>query len=92
MVPSSVLTFSTDSEHLTCGGYSLNEIIRLGSFEFIEDYLGGLSLSPRSDSCVTFMGSTHSRTPSPRRAMIEDSTEEFHTASSREGGLQPLPS
>jgi hypothetical protein len=37
------------------------------------------------------MGSTHSGSPSPRRAMIEDSIEEFYTASSREGG-SGLPS
>jgi hypothetical protein len=37
------------------------------------------------------MGSTHSGTPSPRWAMIEDFTEEFLTASSGEGG-STLPS
>jgi hypothetical protein len=37
------------------------------------------------------MGSTHSGPPSRRRAMIEDSTEVFHTTSSRGGGSD-LPS
>jgi hypothetical protein len=37
------------------------------------------------------MGSTHSGTPSPWWAMIEDSAEEFLTASSGEGG-SALPS
>jgi hypothetical protein len=47
------------------------------------------------------MGSTHSGTPSPRWAMIEHSTEEFHTTSSGVGGsglpsprrcdMRPLP-
>jgi hypothetical protein len=49
-----------------CGGFSLGETVRLGSFEFIADYFGGLSLSPRrSNSSVAFMGSTHNGSPSP---------------------------
>jgi hypothetical protein len=76
----------TDSERLLCGGFSLGETIPIGSLDFIVDYFGGLSLSPkRSNPCTVFMGSTHSGSPS-LRAMIEDSTEEFYTASSREGG------
>jgi hypothetical protein len=35
------------------------------------------------------MGSTHGGTPSPRWAIIEDSTEEFLTVPNREGGLRP---
>jgi hypothetical protein len=66
MVPSSVLTFSTDGECLMCSGFSLGETIHLGSFEFITDYFGGLSLSlRRSNSDTTFMGSTRSGPPSP---------------------------
>jgi hypothetical protein len=92
MVPSSVLTFSTDGEHLMCGGFSHGETIYLGSIEFIVDYFGSLSLSPkRSDSDSTFMGSTHSRPPSPWRATTEDSTKEFHMASSEGVGFG-LPS
>jgi hypothetical protein len=92
MVPSSALTVSNDSEHLMCGRFSLGEIVHLGSFEVITDYFGGLSLSPRrSESGVTFMGSTCSRTPSPWQATIEDSAEEFHMASSGEDG-SGLPS
>jgi hypothetical protein len=92
MVPSSALAFSADGERLTYGGFSLGETIRLGRFEFIAIYFDGLSLSPRmSDSGTTFMGSTHSVPPSPRWAMIEDSTEEFHMASSV-GGRSGLPS
>jgi hypothetical protein len=30
-----------------CSGFSLGETVYLGSFEFITDYFGGLSLSPR---------------------------------------------
>jgi hypothetical protein len=87
MVPSSTLTVATDSEHLTCGGFSLSKTIHLGSFEFIADYFGGLSLSPRrSNSGAIFMGSTHSGSPSPWWAMIEKSTKEFHTTASEEGG------
>jgi hypothetical protein len=105
MVPSYALTVISDSERLTCSGFSLDETIRLGSFEFIADYFGGLSLSPRrGNSGAAFMGSMRSGTPSPRWAMIGDSAEEFLTVSSGEGapsshfpggvarGLHPLSS
>jgi hypothetical protein len=92
MVPSFTLTITTDGECLTCDGFSLCETICLGRFEFITDYFHGLSLSPkRSNSSAAFMGSTRSRSLSPRQAMIEDSIEEFLTASSQEGG-SGLPS
>jgi hypothetical protein len=92
MVPSSALTVASDGEHLMCGGFYLGEIVCLWNFEFITDYFGGMSLSPWSgNSGATFMGSTHSRTPSPRQPMIEDSVEEFLTASSGEGS-SGLPS
>jgi hypothetical protein len=39
MVPSSMITITADGEHLSCGGFSLDETIRLGNFEFIADYL-----------------------------------------------------
>jgi hypothetical protein len=66
MVPSSTHAFSADGECLTCGGFFLDETVRLGNFEFITDYFSGLSLSPRrSDSGTTFMGSTRSRPPFP---------------------------
>jgi hypothetical protein len=92
MVPSSMLIVTADGEHLTCGGFSLGETVLLGSFEFIADYFGGLGLSPRrNNSYTTFMGSTHCGSPSPRWAMMEDSTEEFHMMSSGDGGFG-LPS
>jgi hypothetical protein len=47
MVPSSAIIIATDSERLMCGGFFLSETICLGSFEFIADYFGGLSPSPR---------------------------------------------
>jgi hypothetical protein len=85
-VPSSAINVTADGECLTCVGFSFGETVRLGSFEFITDNFGGLSFSPRrGNSSVAFMGSTHSGTPSPRWAMIEDSTEEFLTVSSNEG-------
>jgi hypothetical protein len=60
MVLSSALTVATDSERLTCGGFSLSETIRLGSFEFIIDYFSSLSLSPRwNTSGAAIMGTTH---------------------------------
>jgi hypothetical protein len=92
MVSSSMITIAADGEHMTCGGFSLSKIVRLVSFEFIANYFGGLSLSPRrGDSGATLMGSTHNGTPSPRRVMIEDSAEEFLTTSRGEGG-SALPS
>jgi hypothetical protein len=92
MVPSSVITVSADSECLTCGGLSLGETVHLVNFEFITDYFGSLSLSPRRGNAVAaFMGSTQSGAPTPRRAMIEDSAEEFLMASSGEGSFS-LPS
>jgi hypothetical protein len=47
MVTSSTITVATNSEHQTCGGFSLDETIHLGRFEFITDYFSDLSLSPR---------------------------------------------
>jgi hypothetical protein len=87
MVPSSALAVTTDGEHLTCSDFSVGEIVRLVIIEFITEYFGGLSLSPRrSNSGATFMGSTYHGSPSLWRAMIKDTTEEFHIASSVEGG------
>jgi hypothetical protein len=50
MVPSSALVVATDGECLTCGGFFLSETIHLRSFEFIADYFGGLSLSPKRNN------------------------------------------
>jgi hypothetical protein len=92
MVHSSTITILADSERFACGGFSLGETVHLGSFEFIANYFGSLSLSPRrGDSGAAFMGSTCSGTPPPYWAMIEDFTEEFLTAWSGEGGFG-LPS
>jgi hypothetical protein len=77
VVTSSSIVVAADGEHLACGGFSLNEIIRLGNFDFIADYFGSLSLSPsRGDEGVAFMGSTHHGASTPQWAMIEDSTED----------------
>jgi hypothetical protein len=90
MVPSSALTIFTDGEHLACGHFSRGETVCFTSLEFITHCFGGLSLSPRgSDSDAALMGSTSGGPPSLLRAMIEDSTEEFHTVSSREEGSPP---
>jgi hypothetical protein len=67
MVLLSALAVAADGERLTCGGFSLGETVRLGSFEFIADDFGGFSLSPRrSNSVAAFMGLTRSGSPSPR--------------------------
>jgi hypothetical protein len=77
-----MLTVATNGERLACGGFSLSEIIHSGSLEFITDCFGSLCLSPKgSESCTMFVGTTHSGSPS-LHAMIEDSTNKFHTTSS----------
>jgi hypothetical protein len=92
MVPSSSITIVDDGEHLTCDGFSLGETVHLKNFEFIIDYFDSLSLSSRrDDEGAAFMGSACSGTSTLWRAMIEDSTEEFLTTSSREGSFG-LPS
>jgi hypothetical protein len=93
MVPSCSIIIVADGERLTCDEFSLGEIIHLGNFEFITDYFGGLSLSPRrGDEGTTFVGSTRRGASTPRRATIEDSTEEFVMTSSGEGSFgQPSP-
>jgi hypothetical protein len=88
IIPSFVITITTDGERLTCGGFSLGETVRLGSFEFITDYFSGLSLSPkRGDSSAALMGLIHSGAPSPQQAMIEDNAEFFLMSSSVDGGF-----
>jgi hypothetical protein len=92
MVLSSMITVTTDGEHLTCGGFPLGKTVHLGNFEFITDYFGGLSRFPRRGNLgAAFMGSTRSGTPFSWWAMIEDFAEEFLTASSGEEGFD-LPS
>jgi hypothetical protein len=92
MVPSSALVVTSDGECLMCDGLFLGETVRLGRFELIAYYFIGLSLSPRRGSSgAAFMSSTHSGTPSPWWAMIEDSAEEFLTTLSGEGS-SGLPS
>jgi hypothetical protein len=85
MVHSSTLTVTTNGEHLTSGGFSLIESVHFGSLEFIADYFGSLSVSPKgSDSGVIFIGMTHNGSPS-LHTIMKGSTDEFYTASSREG-------
>jgi hypothetical protein len=92
MVPSSAIAVIADGEHLMCGGFSLSETVHLGNFEFIADYFGGLSLSPRRGTVgATFIGPTHSGASTLRRTMIGDSIEEFLTVPNGEGSFD-LPS
>jgi hypothetical protein len=57
MVHSSMLAITTNGEHLTCSGFSLCKTVHFGSLDFIADYFGYLSLSPKeSKSGATFMG------------------------------------
>jgi hypothetical protein len=84
MVPSSAISITADGKRLTCNGFSLGKTVLLGNFEFITDYFGDLSLSSmRGNVGTAFMGSTRSGAPASRRAMIEDSVEEFLMTSSR---------
>jgi hypothetical protein len=81
VVDSSMLTVTTDNERLTYGGFSLGKTIHFGSLEFIVDYFGTLSLSPKgNDSSVHFVRTTRNRSPSLRTIL-----EEFYTTSSGEG-------
>jgi hypothetical protein len=74
MVLSFVISIAADGVHLTCSGFSLVETVCLGNFEFIADYFGNLSLSPRrGDAGATFMVSTRSGASTLRWAMMEDS-------------------
>jgi hypothetical protein len=92
MVPSSALIVAADGECLSCGGFHIGETILFWSLEFIIDDFSGLRFSPRRDgSNANAMGSTPSGPPSPLRAMIGHSTEEFHMVSNEEGGIN-LPS
>jgi hypothetical protein len=87
MVHSSTLTVTIDDEHLTRGGFSLNEIVRFGSLEFIVNCFGSPSLSPNgSDSGTVFMGMTRNGSLS-LRTILGASTDEFYMASSGEGSL-----
>jgi hypothetical protein len=86
MVHSSTPAVATNRERLMCSGFSLGETVHFESLEFMADCFNALSLSPKGSGLGTvFVGSTYNRSPS-LRAMIEDFTEEFYIASSREGG------
>jgi hypothetical protein len=88
IVPSSSIAITADGECLAYGGFSLSEPVGLGNFEFIANYFGGLSLSPRrGNKGVVFKGSTHSGASTPQWATIKDSTMELLTASSGVGSL-----
>jgi hypothetical protein len=93
MVPSSSIAIIADDERLACGGFTLGEPVRLGNLDFIVDYFGGLRLSPRrGNEGAIFVGSTRSGASTPQWSTVEDSTEEFLTASSGEGSFgHPSP-
>jgi hypothetical protein len=79
-----ITPFSQDDEHLTCGSFSLDKTVHFESIEFIIDCFGSLSLFLRgNDSSDIFIGTAHSRSPS-LRTILEDSIDEFYTASSSE--------
>jgi hypothetical protein len=62
-----LIAITADCECLTCGGFSHGKTIHIGNFEFIADYFGCLSRSPRrGDKGTTIMGSTRSGASTPR--------------------------
>jgi hypothetical protein len=86
MVPSSAIAITTTDERLACGGFSLGKTVCLGNFKFITDYFGGLRLFPRrGNEGAALMGLTLSVSSTSLWAMIEDSVEDFCTASGGEG-------
>jgi hypothetical protein len=77
MVQSSTLVITADGKHLTCGGFTLGEIIRFGSLEFIADNFRSLSLSPKgNDSGADFRGMAHGGSLS-LHTILEDSADEL---------------
>jgi hypothetical protein len=92
MVSSSSKAITADDECLACGEFSLSEPVHLGILQFITDYFGGLSLSPRrGNEGAIFVGSTRSGASTLQWATVEDSTKEFLTASSGEGSFNHSP-
>jgi hypothetical protein len=61
MVHLAMLAITADGEFLTCGDFSLDEIVHFGSLEFIIDCFSSLSLSPNwKDTGAIFVGTTRS--------------------------------
>jgi hypothetical protein len=66
----------------------LAKLFTWSSLEFIADCVNSLSLSAKgNDSGVVFVGIAHSGSPS-LHTILEDSTDEFNTASTRGGGFR----
>jgi hypothetical protein len=90
MVHSSTLAITTDGEHLMDGGFSLSEVVHVGSLEFSTGHFDNLNLSPKgSDSGAVFVGMAQSGSPS-LHAILEESVSEYDSTTS-EGGKLWLP-
>jgi hypothetical protein len=77
MVHSSTPAITTDDEHLSCDGFSLDETVCFRSLDFITDCFGSSSLSPKgNDSGAVFVRTTRSGSPS-LCTILEDSADEF---------------
>jgi hypothetical protein len=91
MVSSSMIVVAADGECLTCSGFSLGETVHLGNFEFIIDYFGDLSHSPRrGDVGSAFMGSTSQRSIYPLEGHDRGLHRGVPHGVKREGELLPL--
>jgi hypothetical protein len=77
---------------LTSVEFTSGKTIRFGSFEFIADRFGDLSLSPEgNDSGVIFVGMIHSGSP-PLCTILEESIDEDNTTSNGRGSSNlPIP-
>jgi hypothetical protein len=91
MVPSSVVATTAGGEHLSCSGFYLGGTIHLGTIEFITDHFSALSLSPiRVISDAIIMGFASTGPPSPRWAVMGDSSEGSPMAPDGEGRIDHL--
>jgi hypothetical protein len=89
MVTSPKLSFIVNINKPTDVVLAPSETIRFSSLEFTANHLGRLSLSPEEwDSSSIFIGMVHNWSPS-LHTVLEDSSNEGHTASGAGGPLDP---
>jgi hypothetical protein len=90
MVSSLKLTFVANGNNTAGVGFTLGEIICLGSLEFTANHFVNQSLSPEgNDSGAIFIGMVHNGSLS-LHAVLEESSNEGNTASGRGGSSKFL--